>query len=386
MEDVLRSRGLFRITSRKETEPTDDDKKIKWANRCDEARGLIGMSISTDLRFHISGIDEPDKAWEKLESVFGKHNEIRGHQLENELLSLNPNDFSCIQDYLSKYKTLRLLCAECKIKKEDKQCIYHILSKLGPAYSVFVSTFYSMKESLTATSYQEPSLESFCDSLIREQDKLIHLGIINNADTSGKALLSQQKEKSKPPKKQNFHNKKQNNKGPKPSQSAPPLKNDKGSKQKGKKTERHCNFCGKDNHDESKCFKKMAALEAAMKKHHISLDSSSESTSHGHALCASGYSYTASSSSTSIEWLIDSGASYHMAKDKAIFSTMHECNTKQIFVGDDRSLSVVGSGTVPVENGHFSDVLCVPKISCNLLSVYQITHSGEGKTVTFTPH
>ena len=48
MEDVL-SRRLFRITSGKEIEPTDDDKKIKWANRCDEARGLIGMSISTDL-------------------------------------------------------------------------------------------------------------------------------------------------------------------------------------------------------------------------------------------------------------------------------------------------------------------------------------------------
>ena len=58
------------------------------------------MPISTDLRFHISGIDEPDKAWEKLECVFGKHNEIRGHQLENELISLNPNDFSCIQDYV----------------------------------------------------------------------------------------------------------------------------------------------------------------------------------------------------------------------------------------------------------------------------------------------
>ena len=83
MEYFLRSRGLFRITSGKETEPTDDDKKIKWENRCDEACGLIGMSISTDLRFHISGIDEPDKAWEKLKSVFGKHNEIRGHQLEN---------------------------------------------------------------------------------------------------------------------------------------------------------------------------------------------------------------------------------------------------------------------------------------------------------------
>ena len=78
------------------------------------------MSISTDLRFHISGIDEPDKAWETLESVFGKQNEIRGHQLKNELISLNPSDFSCIQDYLSKYKTLRLLCVECKIKREGK--------------------------------------------------------------------------------------------------------------------------------------------------------------------------------------------------------------------------------------------------------------------------
>ena len=60
MEDVLRSMGLFRITSGKDTESTDDDKIIKWENRCDEAYGLIGMSISTDLRFHISGIDELD--------------------------------------------------------------------------------------------------------------------------------------------------------------------------------------------------------------------------------------------------------------------------------------------------------------------------------------
>ena len=75
-----------------------------------------------------------------------------------------------------------------------------------------------------------------------------------------------------------------------------------------------------------------------------------------------------------------------MDKNQAIFSTMHECNTKQIFIGDDRSLSVVGYGTIPVDNGNFSDVLHVPRISCNLLSFYQITHSSEGKTITFTPH
>jgi hypothetical protein len=130
----------------------------------------------------------------------------------------------------------------------------------------------------------------------------------------------------------------------------------------------------------------MAALEAMMKKHNISIDSSS--SSHGHALFASVFSFnTPSTTSSSFdEWLIDSRASYHMAKDKAIFSTLNECNTKEIFVGDDISLSVVGSGTIQVENGHFNDVLCVPYISCNLLSVYQVTHSGEGKTIEFSPH
>ena len=129
----------------------------------------------------------------------------------------------------------------------------------------------------------------------------------------------------------------------------------------------------------------MATLEAAMKKHNISIDSSS-SSSHGHALSASSFSFNTPSTSTFDKWLIDYGASYHMDKDKAIFSSLNECNTKKIFVGDDRSLSVEGSGTIQVENDNFNDVLCVPSLSCNLLSVYQITHSGEGKTVEFSPH
>jgi hypothetical protein len=149
----------------------------------------------------------------------------------------------------------------------------------------------------------------------------------------------------------------------------------------------------------------MAGLEVVLKKHNISIDSNSFSSSHGHALYASSFSFNTTSTSshghalyassfsfntTSTssfdEWLIDSGASYHMVKDRDIFSSLNECNTKKIFVGDDRSLSVEGYGKVQVKNGHFNDVLCVPSLSCNLLSVYQITYSGEGKTIEFSPH
>jgi hypothetical protein len=89
-------------------------------------------------------------------------------------MTLIPNDFSFIEDYLSKFRTLRILCEECNIKLDDENCIYIILAKIGSAYSVFVSTFYVIREAL-GTSYQKPTLDSFWDSLIREKDKLVQL-------------------------------------------------------------------------------------------------------------------------------------------------------------------------------------------------------------------
>jgi hypothetical protein len=294
---------------------------------------------------------------------------------------LSPNDFPCIEYYLSKFKTLRILCIDCKIDMKEDLCIYVIFYKLGSAYFVFVSTFYAIRDALVS-AYKDPTLEFFCDVLIREQDKLVQLGVINTAGTSNKALVAQQKDKSKNPKKQLRHHNNKQNKGTKPSQLAFAPNGDKGAESKSKKTNKHCNFHGKDGHVESKCFKKMEALEATVKKHNINIDSSSSnSSSHGHALFAYDFSLNATSTSSFDECLIDNGAYYHMAKDKAIFSALNECNTTKIFVGGDRSLSVVGSGTIQVDNGHFNDVLCLPSLSCNLLSIYQITHSGEGKTV-----
>ena len=61
MEDLLRSKGLYRITLGTYSAPNDDENKAKWENKNDQARGLIGMSISPDLRFHLDGEDSPVK-------------------------------------------------------------------------------------------------------------------------------------------------------------------------------------------------------------------------------------------------------------------------------------------------------------------------------------
>jgi hypothetical protein len=214
----------------------------------------------------------------------------------------------------------------------------------------------------------------------------LQLGLISTLGISNKALVFEQKYKSKNTKKQHPRHNKQQNKDPKPSQPTSAPNGDKREKYKSKKTDIHCNFCGKNGHEKSRCLKKMVALEETMKNLNINIDSTSSSSSHGHGISSFGFSFNATFTSSSDEWLIDYGASYHMAKDKTIFFSLNECNTKKIFVVDDRYISVVRYGTIHVDNGHFNDVLCVPSLSCNLLSIYQITHLGEGKTIDFLPH
>jgi hypothetical protein len=124
------------------------------------------MSISHDLKFHLKEINAANESWEKLEVVFGKYNIIQAHQLENQLTTLSPNDFFCIEDHLSKFKALRILCIVFQLYLKEDRCIYDILSKLGSAYYVFVSTFYATREALWSI-YEEPSLDSFCDSPIQ---------------------------------------------------------------------------------------------------------------------------------------------------------------------------------------------------------------------------
>ena len=91
-----------------EVDPNAAVEKIKWHNRRDDAYGILCLSISRDLLFHIDGLTSPNEVWEKLVEIFGKTYEMRGHQIKNELISLIPNSFESLQLYFSKFKALVL--------------------------------------------------------------------------------------------------------------------------------------------------------------------------------------------------------------------------------------------------------------------------------------
>ena len=112
-------------------------------NRLDETFDFMCMHISKELLLHLEGLRIPKEVWDKLKSLFGKQDEIRGHILENELIALHPNNFDTTQPFFSKYKALVLQCKKCGIERKDEHIMLSILRNIGSYFLVFVSTFHS---------------------------------------------------------------------------------------------------------------------------------------------------------------------------------------------------------------------------------------------------
>ena len=93
----MRSKGLFSVTMENYVEPNATTNNIKWHNRIDEAYGLLCLNISRNLIFHLDGLTSQNEVWEKLQTLFGKTNKMRGHSLENEFASLIPSNFESLQ-------------------------------------------------------------------------------------------------------------------------------------------------------------------------------------------------------------------------------------------------------------------------------------------------
>ena len=66
-----------------------------------------------------------------------------------------------------------------------------------------------------------------------------------------------------------------------------------------------------------------------------------------------------------------------------MFSSFEASPTQHILMGNNTIMIVCGKGSIGINDGTFHDILCVPSFSSNLLSIYQITHSGTGKIVDF---
>jgi hypothetical protein len=165
---------------------------------------------------------------------------------------LDPKIFDNIQDFFTKFKDSLSQLKACGVdkSKEEKQMDLTILSKLGPEFSVFISTFHYVRFTSRAT-WKIPSLEDFIESLTQEQTKLINMGKIKGPNVHALTMQDGRhkyhKSKDKYQRKAHAHLKKEGH--TKPFTDASRSKGE-----KGRKWEK-CTYCHKGFHPESTCMK-----------------------------------------------------------------------------------------------------------------------------------
>ena len=101
-----------------------------------------------------------------------------------------------------------------------------------------------------------------------------------------------------------------------------------------------------------------------------------DSESHGDLLCV-----TTSNDRCAVEWILDSGCTYHMCPHKDLFSTYELLDFSVVLMGNDAQCNVVGISTVQIKSHDgivrtLTNVHHIPDLKCDLISLGTLKSNG----------
>ncbi|CAG9136603.1 unnamed protein product [Plutella xylostella] len=280
--------------------------------------------------------------WRKLASVYEQKSETSIHIVQQRFFQYKYEEGTAMSTFLSKIEELRNQLKQMGEEISEKFVITKVLMSLPDAYKHFVSAWESAPD-------DKQTMENLVARLLIEEERINEKEPQNS---SASAFVA----------KKNIKCYKCNKLGHYQSEC-----NQNQSSGSGhiKGPVKKCYYCKKLGHTKSECYFKKNREEDSKSNAFMVMNSNKQVLQ--------------------FKWLVDSGASQHMCRDRNLFTTFQQTlDNKTVIVGNGEEISALGCGQVAVQvydgcgwvKTTIDNVLFVPELKTNLFSVKCATERG----------
>ncbi|KAL6344904.1 hypothetical protein AAG906_006662 [Vitis piasezkii] len=350
------------------SQPASNPEYDQWVILDQFLLSWILASISEAMYGHVVNCQTSAEVWSVLEKLFVSDSKARTLQLRFMLQSLKKGALS-INDYVLKMRNIADMLSASGKPVPDEDLILYILGGLGPEFETIVVNITSRSEAISLQEVHyllqshEIRLEQLSATSVIDVPPAAHItvgGVQNSNTNDGQFRGSSNK---------NFHLR--NVRNPQTSRIVYQL-------------------CGKMEHTTVKCFHRFDVYfqsppraqnqqppvpSRPIQNSHQQLDSTNTSP---HAYIV------APDLDSNTSWFVDSGATHHMTTDSNTLDVSdHYSGTGNVVVGNGQTLDIssVGHTSFPSRKSskslHLANVLHVPQITKNLISVAKFTQDND---------
>lgn len=343
------------------------EKKTKKA----KAKACLFAAVSSTIFTRIMSFKSAKEIWDFLKKEYEEDERIKSMQVLNlirEFELQRMKDSETIKDYsdrlLNIANKVRLLGSEFA----DSRIVEKILVTVPEKYEATITTLENTKD------VSKISLVELLNALkAQEQRRLMR------EDTTIEGALAAKQQNMVRNKKKDFDG---------IGESSTSV-NAEGKNENRKKSYPPCQHCGRKGHPPFRCWRRPDAKctkcnqmghEAVIcrnkNQQHDEEAKAADQEEEDHLFVATCFS----SFESSEDWLIDSGCTNHMTHNKDLFRELSNASSSKVRVGNGKYIAVRGKGTIAISTysgtKFISDVLYVPEIDQNLLSVGQLIEKG----------
>lgn len=344
---MLRGQGWMDVVEGRCAKPQVAAEIPIWEAKDAKAQTLLVTRMTEEAMLHIITCTSSAEMWRKLQCVYEQKTETSIHIIQQRFFQYKYEKGIDMSVFLSKIQQMQNSLKQMGEEVSDKFVITKVLMSLPDEYKHFVSAWESAPD-------DKQTIDNLVARLLIEEERLKGKSE-ESQQTSSSAFVVKNKRQIKCYKcGQVGHYQSE-------------CRDTKNSSEENVNNNK-CFYCGKLGHYKAQCkFRKQKAYKT-------------ENKTKSNAFVVSRSSHELQKS----KWLVDSGASEHMCRDRTLFKSFTSNSERSVIVGNGAKISVLGCGQVAaqVSNGTewidtvIDEVLYVPELENNLFAVNRATDKG----------